>query len=97
VSPPLMLVLGAIAGVVRGAVFFGGLWWTSKQLVSGGRHASFVALSFVSRMVVLAGGLVVLARIDPWLLIGALPGLIAARIGWIRSVGPLAVAGPPEV
>ena len=96
-SPPLMLVLGALAGVVLGAVFFGGLWWTSRRLVSGGRHAGFVALSFVGRMVVLAGGLVVLARFDPWLLIGALPGLITARVGWIRSVGPLAVAGPPEV
>lgn len=84
----ILLMLGLLAGAVLGALFFGGLWWTSRRLLSGASSSGFLALSFVGRMVVLALGLIVLARMHPLLLVGAVPGLVAARVGWTRSVGP---------
>ena len=38
-NEPLSLVLALITGVVLGAIFFGGLWWTVRKCVSAKQPA----------------------------------------------------------
>ncbi len=52
----VMLVLAGIAGVVLGAIFFGGLWWTVRKGLSSGRPALWFFGSLLLRTgIVLAG------------------------------------------
>jgi F1F0 ATPase subunit 2 len=52
----LSLVLALVTGVLLGAMFFGGLWWTVRKGVSSKRPALWFFGSLVLRMsIVLAG------------------------------------------
>ncbi len=52
----LTLVLAWVAGVVLGAIFFGGLWWTVRKGVSSKQPALWFFGSLLLRMsIVLAG------------------------------------------
>jgi F1F0 ATPase subunit 2 len=52
----LMLVVAGVAGLVLGAIFFGGLWWTVRKGVSTPRPALWFFGSMLLRMgLVLAG------------------------------------------
>jgi F1F0 ATPase subunit 2 len=52
----LMLVVAGAVGLVLGAVFFGGLWWTVRKGVSSPRPALWFLGSMLLRMgIVLAG------------------------------------------
>jgi F1F0 ATPase subunit 2 len=85
VTALLLLALGAVAGVAVGLLFFGGLWWTAQRLAVTDRPAVLTAASLLLRMGVLAAVLVVLARSDVLLLVGAVAGLVAARLGLTRA------------
>jgi hypothetical protein len=78
-------VLGAVAGGALGLAFFGGLLATSARLAGGG-PIWLVALSYAARLALLAVALVALARVEPGLLLGALPGLVVARTVLTRAV-----------
>jgi len=55
-NEPLSLASALVAGVLLGAIFFGGLWWTVRQGVSSKRVALWFLGSLLLRMgVVLAG------------------------------------------
>ena len=55
-NEPLMLVLAVVAGVLLGAIFFGGLWWTVRKGVSSTRPALWFLGSLLLRTgIVLAG------------------------------------------
>jgi F1F0 ATPase subunit 2 len=55
-NEPLMLVGAGVTGIVLGAVFFGGLWWTVHKGVSSPRPALWFLGSTPLRMgLVLAG------------------------------------------
>ena len=84
-NTPTLLAIGFLAGLVLGAAFFGGLWWTARRFVLSSRGAGLIAISYIGRLVLLAVGLVLLARIDAALLVGSLPGLIIARLLWTRA------------
>jgi F1F0 ATPase subunit 2 len=52
----LRLILSSIAGVLLGAMFFGGLWWTVRKGVSSRRPALwFVGSSLLRTSVALVG------------------------------------------
>ncbi len=52
----LMLVVAGVTGLVLGAIFFGGLWWTVRKGVSSPRPALWFLGSTLLRMsIVLAG------------------------------------------
>jgi F1F0 ATPase subunit 2 len=76
----IFLVLGFVAGAVVGLVFFGGLWWTTQRLATTSRPGLLLSLSLFGRLLVLAAVLVTLASLDPLLVIGAVPGLLAVRM-----------------
>ena len=81
----ILLVLGCIAGLALGLLFFGGLWWTTQRLATSNRPALVVSISLFVRTGVLALALVVLARTHVSLLVGAVVGLVIARIVLTRA------------
>ncbi|HUE86010.1 MAG TPA: ATP synthase subunit I [Vicinamibacterales bacterium] len=79
-SDPLTLVLASMVGAVLGALFFGGLWWTVRRVVSAKKPALWVFGSLLLRTsVALAGFYVVSGRhLDRVLL--CLLGFVMARL-----------------
>ena len=77
----LPLLLAGLAGVVLGAMFFGGLWWTVQKTVSSQRPALWFFGSFLLRMSLVLLGFYGVAG-DQWQrLLACLVGFIFAR--WI--------------
>ncbi len=73
-------LLALLLGVSLGAMFFGGLWWTVRKVVSSRRAALWVFGSLLLRTVIVVAGFYFISR-DHW---GRLPvcllGFIIARI-----------------
>jgi F1F0 ATPase subunit 2 len=89
VSDVIALGVGLVAGVILGAVFFGGLWWTTQRLPTTPRPALLLSSSLLVRVLALAVGLLLIAQLGGGALLFAALGLVAARIGLTR----LAVRG----
>ena len=91
----ILAVAGIAVGLLAGLVFFGGLWWTSQRLVTSRRPGLLVVASLLVRMIVVAGALVLLARVDVVLLVGGVIGLVVARVALTRAAmhGRLPVRG----
>lgn len=81
----MSLLAGAlVAGVLLGAFFFGGLWWTVRHGVVAGNPALWFGLSGLVRMGLVAAGLYCVAhRGSPSLLI-CLLGFLIARVAVTR-------------
>lgn len=56
------VVAAAAAGLVLGAVYFWGLWWTSRRVGTTRAPGLLFTGSFVVRMAVLLGGLWLVTR-----------------------------------
>lgn len=56
------VVAAAAAGLVLGAVYFWGLWWTSRRVGTTSAPGILFTGSFVVRMAVLLGGLWLVTR-----------------------------------
>jgi F1F0 ATPase subunit 2 len=80
----LSLAAGLLAGMVLGAFFFGGLWWTVRRGVSSKRVALWFAGSMLLRTgVVVTGFYFVLG--DNWRrLVAGLLGFVIARLIVLR-------------
>lgn len=76
---PLSLTLASIAGMMLGAIFFGGLWWTVRKGVAANHPALWFSGSMVLRTcIVLLGFYFILG--DEWeRLLAGLIGFIVAR------------------
>lgn len=55
-SDPWTLLLAWVAGGALGALFFGGLWWTVRRLVSAKHPALWMLGSLISRTSVALAG-----------------------------------------
>jgi F1F0 ATPase subunit 2 len=86
---PLSAVLGLAGGLLLGAVFFGGLWWTVRIGLASNSAGLWFAGSYLLRFAVLLAGLYLLAHDDAVRGIAAALGLILARLAAVR----LGVAG----
>ena len=84
----LSLVLALVTGVLLGAMFFGGLWWTVQKGVSSKRPALWFFGSLLLRTSIVLAGFYILAR-GHWenLLMGIL-GFVLARLIVTRLTGP---------
>ena len=80
------LLRGFVAGLALGAVFFLGLWATVQRVNSSRSSGALVAVSFVLRFALVAGGLYLVVRGGSWPLIGSLFGILAARVLVTRFV-----------
>jgi len=76
----LSLVLALVTGVLLGAMFFGGLWWTVQKGVSSKRPALWFFGSLLLRTSIALAGFYFIARGHWERLLVCLLGFIIARL-----------------
>lgn len=77
-------LLGLAAGLLVGAAYFAGLWWTVRKVTRVQRPAPWLLGSFVARsLLALAAFALVLRLASPFALLAALIGFMAAR--WLAT------------
>ncbi len=76
----LTLVLAGLAGLLLGAIFFGGLWWTVNKGVSSERPALWFLGSFLVRMSTTLTGFYLVGRGNWERLLVCLLGFLTARV-----------------
>ena len=78
-------VIGALtAGMVLGALFFGGLWWTVRRGLTAANPALWFGLSALVRIAITVSILYCVARSGWPSLLACLCGLLIARIAVTR-------------
>jgi F1F0 ATPase subunit 2 len=85
----LSLVLALVAGVLLGAIFFGGLWWTVQKVVSSNRSTLWFFVSLLMRTSILLAGFYFIAHGHWERLLMCLLGFVVARpivMGFTRAV-----------
>src|ERR1017187_3049178 len=81
----LFLALALMAGLVLGAIFFGGLWWTVRKGVLSKSPAFWFLGSMLLRMSIVLVGFYFVGRGDWERLVSCLLGFIIARIIVMRQ------------
>ena len=85
----LTMVLALVTGVLLGAMFFGGLWWTIQKGVLFKQPALCLLGSLLLRTSITLTGFYFIAR-DHWeRLLMCLLGFVIARLIVMRLTGPL--------
>jgi F1F0 ATPase subunit 2 len=79
-NEPLSLVLALITGVVLGAIFFGGLWWTVRKCVSARQPALWFFGGGLLRMTLVLAGFYFVAHGHWGRLLLCLLGFVMARV-----------------
>jgi len=93
----LILVLALIAGLLLGATFFGGLWWTVRKGISSKHPALLFLGSLLLRMSIVLLGFYFVGRGDWQRLVACLVGFIIARFIVVRLTRPLVEYHHPVV
>ena len=75
----LNLVPALVMGVLLGAIFFGGLWWTIRKAVSSKRSAVWVFCSILLRMSIVLAGFYFIAHGHWERMLLCFLGFVAAR------------------
>jgi F1F0 ATPase subunit 2 len=88
ISDAIVLVLAAIAGVLLGGFFFGGLWWTIRMGLSSKRPALWFLGSLLVRTSVVLGGFYFVAGNHWDRLLACLVGFVVARLVVTRLTRP---------
>ena len=73
------LLFAGVAGLLLGAIFFGGLWWTVRKGLSSKRPALWFLGSLFLRMAIVLAGFYFVGRDDWRRLLACLLGFVAAR------------------
>jgi F1F0 ATPase subunit 2 len=76
----LSLVLALVTGVLLGAIFFGGLWWTVSRGLSSKRPALWFFGSLLLRTSIALAGFYFIARVHWERLLLCLLGFVIARL-----------------
>ncbi|MGL5017781.1 MAG: ATP synthase subunit I [Luteolibacter sp.] len=74
------LVFAGFAGLLLGAIFFGGLWWTVRMGMAAARPAVWFLVSLLLRMGIVLMGFYLVGQDDWRRLVACLVGFIIARI-----------------
>ena len=78
-------VIGALLiGLLLGALFFGGLWWTVRRGLTAANPALWFGVSALARMAMTLLGLYYMARAGWPSLLACLCGLLIARVATTR-------------
>ena len=83
----LILVGSLLAGVLLGAFFFGGLWWTIQMRSPSEWSGVLFAGSLLLRMAVAVTGFYLVSHGDWRKLVACLAGFLLARIAVTRLIG----------
>ena len=84
----LTLAFALVAGVLLGAVFYGGLWWTVRRGISSDRVAFWFFGSLLLRMGLALAGFYFVADGDWQRLLLCLLGFFMARLAVTRLTRP---------
>src|SRR5471030_2966708 len=84
----LILALALVTGLLLGATFFGGLWWTVRKGVSAKQPALWFLTSMLTRMGIVLAGFYFVGHGDWRRLASCLLGFIVARFIVIRLTRP---------
>jgi F1F0 ATPase subunit 2 len=76
----VVLVGASVAGLVLGALFFGSLWWTTREGMASPRPAMWFVVGLVARMSAALAGFYFVGRGHAARLLLCLVGFIAARV-----------------
>jgi F1F0 ATPase subunit 2 len=96
-NEPLTLALALVAGLVLGAIFFGGLWWTVRRGVASKVPALWFGVSLLLRMSIVLAGFYLVGRGHRERLLLCLLGFIIARVLVKRLTGPPVESHNPPV
>ena len=78
-------IIGALAiGMLLGALFFGGLWWTVHRGLTAANPALWFGVSALTRMAIIVSGLYYVARAGWPSLVAGLCGILIARVAATR-------------
>ena len=83
-SETMQLALALLAGMLLGAMFFGGLWWTVRKGLASPRPALWFIGSLLLRTGIALAGFYFVAGSDWKRLLACLLGFIVARLIVIR-------------
>ncbi len=75
----LLMILASVAGIALGIIFFGGLWFTVKKLITAKIPALWMLGSFIVRVGIVLLGFYFIGAGNWQRLISSLIGFIAAR------------------
>jgi F1F0 ATPase subunit 2 len=84
----LTLALAWVAGVLLGAIFFGGLWWTVRKGVSSGQPALWFVGSLVLRTCLTLVGFYFVSGGHCERLLSCLLGFVMASVAATRLTQP---------
>jgi F1F0 ATPase subunit 2 len=85
----ITLTLALVAGLLLGAMFFGGLWWTVRRAVSSRNPALWFSGSTVVRTALALAGFYEVGNHHWQRLLMCLFGFVAARLILIWLTGPV--------
>lgn len=74
-----MAILALLAGLVLGAIYFGGLWWTVQRALTASQPALLVMASMMSRTALVIAGFYFVSGGQWQRLLFCLAGFIVAR------------------
>jgi F1F0 ATPase subunit 2 len=80
----LTLLLASFAGLLLGAIFFGGLWWTVQRALSAQQPALWFLGGLMMRMGIALAGFYVVADGHWERLLACLSGFVVARLAVTR-------------
>jgi F1F0 ATPase subunit 2 len=83
-SDMMLLALTPFAGMLLGAMYFGGLWWTVRKGLASPRPAQWFIFSLLLRLGLTLSGFYFVAGNDWKKMLACLLGFIVARIIVIR-------------
>lgn len=92
-SDALQLVLVLLAGLLLGALFFGGLWWTVRKGLTARQPALWFGSSLLLRTGIVLAGFYYVSAADWKRLLLCLLGFIIARFAVIRLTGMTVAKG----
>ncbi len=81
---PLALLLSLFAGVLLGAVFFGGLWFTVRRGLTSHQPALWFLSSMLLRTAIAVAGFYFVMQGDWRRLVACLAGFLVARVCVLR-------------
>ncbi len=76
----LLMILAFVAGIALGVIFFGGLWFTVKKLITAKVPALWMLGSFIVRVGIVLLGFYFIGAGHWQRIISSLIGFIAARL-----------------
>ena len=84
-NEPLPFILAGVTGILLGAIFFGGLWWTMHKGLSSKQPALWFLGSMLLRTAIVLLGFYFIGRGDWKRLLACLAGFVLARfiVTWL--------------